>query len=233
VACFKRMLNFPLRRLRSSVIAGFVRGILPAFLLASAMAATAAGADVPSASPVSAGPGLQFALADFDGDHRPDLVGVEAGQSNVARTNYWIQLQLSAAGRQTISIVAPAGGLQIAARDVNGDQIPDLVLTTIWLRQPVAVFINDGHGTFTRAEPAAFPEAFRESRTRWNSSTDRAADSVGIPPPSRASVCIAMARLPRTTSQAGVIATSNQGFSSSPFLISQLGRAPPSEFPFL
>jgi hypothetical protein len=238
------MLKFPLRRLERSTSAAFVRSLLPLFLvtcaIAGALACTAApvaatGTDVPRPSATSFGPGLQFAVADFDGDHRPDLVGVQAGQGDVAlaRTNYWIQLQLSAAGHQTISLVAPSGGLQIAARDVNGDQIPDLILTTTWLGQPVAIFINDGHGTFTRVETSAFPEAFHESQTRWNSSTDRASEAVGFPPPSRSGVCIAVARVQHAGSKAGAAPASRPEFFFSPFLFSQLGRAPPSAVPYL
>lgn len=227
------MLKFPFRRLASSEIAGFVRGLLALFLLAAALTSTAAAADAPRSSTVSIGRGLQFAVADFDGDHRPDLVGVQSGQSGVSRTNYWIQLQLSAAGRQTILLVAPAGGLQIAARDVNGDQIPDLILTTTWLREPVAIFINDGHGTFTRVEPAAFPEAFREPETNWDSSNERTPDSVGVPPSSRAGFHPATSRLPNTKPQTSFVAPTSRGFLPSPFLISSPGRAPPSEVPYL
>src|SRR3984885_7535397 len=240
------MPKFPLRRLDRPTCAGFLRNLLPLFLvtcaIAGALACTAApvlatgattGADVPRPSITSVGPGLQFALADFDGDHRPDLVGVQAGQGNVVRTNYWIQLQLSAAGQQTISLVAPSGGLQIAARDVNGDQIPDLILTTTWLGQPVAIFINDGHGTFTRAEPSAFPDAFRNSPTRWNCSTDLAGDAVGVPPSSPAGSHEVTARSLHAVPQTGAIAQSSQGFRPSPFIITSPGRAPPSEVPYL
>jgi|SRR5580698_234270 len=236
------MLTFPLRRIRRPACAAFVRTLLPFFLVTCAIAGALACTEPPAATPgtdvtgpsaSSAGPGLQFAVADFDGDHRPDLVGVQAGQGSVARTNYWIQLQLSAAGQQTISLVAPSGGLQIAARDVNGDQIPDLILTTTWLGQPVAIFINDGHGTFTRVETSAFPEAFRESRSGWNSSTNLTAEVVGVPPPSRAGVCIAVARLPHAGSKAGAASLSRPEFFSSHFLFSQLARAPPSAVPYL
>jgi hypothetical protein len=240
------MLRFPLRRFEKSASAAFLCRLLPHLLLTcaivGALACTAApvaasgtttGADVPRPSITSVGPGLQFVVADFDGDHRPDLVGVQAGQGNVARTKYWIQLQLSAAGQQTISLTAPSGGLQVAARDVNGDHVPDLILTTSGLGQPVAIFINDGHGTFTRAETSAFPEAFRERQTRWNCSTDQAAETVGVPPPSRAGVCVATARLPHAGSKVGAAVPSRSQFLSSQFLISQLGRAPPSAVPYL
>jgi hypothetical protein len=233
VACFKPMHKFPLRRLAGRAIAAFLRGFLPLILLAGTMAGNAAAADAPLPSAVSIGPGLQFAVADFDGDHRPDLVGVQSGQSGVSRTNYWIQLQLSAAGRQTILLVAPSGGLQIAARDVNGDHIPDLILTATWLRQPVAIFINDGHGAFTRVEPTAFPEAFREPPSDWDSTSERIPDSLGVPPSSSAGFYDATPRSPHALPRAGAIAPSSRGFLPSPFLISSPGRAPPSAVPHL
>jgi hypothetical protein len=230
-----------LRRSNRPAPAACVRRLLPVFLFASALACAAAGvtpgaatgADVLRPSATSVGPGLQFTVADFDGDHRPDLVGVQTGQGNSARTKYWIQLQLSAAGQQTISLVGPSGGLQIAARDVNGDQIPDLILSTTWLGQPVAIFINDGHGTFTRVATSAFPEAFRESQTHWNSATNRATDSVGVPPPSSTGGCIAVARSLHAGSNAGAPSPPRREFFPSPLLISQLGRAPPSAAPYL
>jgi hypothetical protein len=227
------MLKFPFRRFAITAIEAFLRGFLPVILLAGTIAGAAAAADAPRSSTVSIGPGLQFAVADFDGDHRPDLVGVQSGQSGVSRTNYWIQLQLSASGRQTILLVAPAGGLEIAARDVNGDQIPDLILTTTWLRQPVAIFINDGHGAFTRAAPGAFPEAFREPLSIWDSTSDRMPDSLGVPPSTPAGFYEATARSPHAVPQAGAVAQSSQGFRPSPFIVSSPGRAPPSEFPYL
>src|ERR1700733_1741441 len=209
------MLKVLLRRLPTSAIAGFPRGFLPLILLAGTIAgAAAASADAPRPSAVSIGPGL---------------VGVESGPNGISRTNYWLQLQLSAAGRQTILLVAPSGGLQIAARDVNGDPIPDLILTTSWLRQPVAIFINDGHGNFTRVAPDAFPEVFREPPSNWDSSSDRIPDSVAVPPSSRAGFYDATTRLPRSMPQASAIALSSGGFLPSPFLISSPCRAPPSE----
>src|ERR1700719_1435092 len=95
-------------------------------LLFAGFIGTAAAADAPRVPATSPGPGLSFSVADFDGDSRPDLASVQAGKSDALRTDYWIQLQLSASGRQTFRIVAPLGGLQIASRDVNGDNAPDL-----------------------------------------------------------------------------------------------------------
>jgi MFS transporter len=143
------------------------------------LAGTASAADSPSAPAAFPRPGLSFSIADFDGDSKPDLASVETGKSDLARTDYSIQLQFSAAGRQTFEIVAPVGGLRIVARDVNGDHTPDLILTTTWFGQPVAILLNDGHGSFSREDPAAFPEAFSESEAKWLSNTTHATDAIG------------------------------------------------------
>ncbi len=194
-------------------------------------ATAAAAADVPSALAASLGPNLSFSVADFDGDSRPDLASVQAGKSDSVRTDYWIQLQLSAAGRQTFRIVAPFGGLQIASRDVNGDNVPDLVLTTAWLGQPVAILLNDGHGNFSQVEPAAFPEAFSESKTNWVSPGDHAIDAVGVPPQSREDIWSATHVFLHLRSQVRFVAISDSRFGIGPFLISHPGRAPPFEHP--
>jgi hypothetical protein len=172
---------------------------------------------------------LPFAIADFDGDLRPDLVAVRAGTDNGLRTDYWIQLQLSAAGRQTILVVAPTGGLQIAARDVNGDHAPDLVVTTTWLNQPVAVFLNDGHGGFSRVDPSAFPEAFKETKAFWSSATSGMAEGDCIPSDSRQDIGSKVEVFRHVRSQSRFVVRSDLRLGTDSFLISRLGRAPPLE----
>jgi hypothetical protein len=203
-----------------------LRGLFFLLSLGGLVTAGAMGTDMQSAPVPSLGTGL--AIADLDGDLRPDLADVQVGRSDVSLTDYWIQVQLTAAGHQTILVVAPSGGLQIATRDVNGDQALDLVLTTTWLRQPVAILLNDGHGGFSRVDPSAFPGAFSEAKTNWSSHIQEAPDLVGVPPQSREGICPAVARLPQESQVAG-IPPSHCGFARSPFLISHQGRAPPSE----
>jgi hypothetical protein len=226
--------NFAFPRLpgHHSAAARFLYRSLCALFFAAIVAAAAATAasNAPATSPpTSSAPGLSFSIADFDGDLKPDLANVESGQSDVSSTNYQIQLQLSATGRQTFQVVAPMGGLQIVASDVNGDNALDLVLTTKWLRQPVAILLNDGHGNFSRMPPAAFPEAFRESKGSWGSATDRAIDAVAVPPQSREEICsenrLLLHRLLPSRFSSGL----HPRFDLSAFLISHFGRAPPLE----
>ena len=195
------------------------------------LAGPALASDLPPGRPVSFGSDQSFSVADFDGDSQPDLASVEYGTSDSSRTDYRIQLRLSAAGRQVFRIVAPMGGLQIVSRDVNGDDALDLVLTTTWLRQPVAILLNDGHGSFTRVNPDAFPEAFTESKTSWGSTTERATGVAGVPPPSRKDISSGAEFVLYLRPQSGLITFSELRLALTPFLFCHSARAPPFERP--
>lgn len=205
----------------------------PLFLLlflGSASGSAAGGAQVQNAPVTPARPGLSFAIADFDGDLLPDLASIQTGRSDFSQTEYWIQLQLTTTERQSIQVVGPVGGLQIVARDINGDRAVDLVLTTAWFNKPVAILLNNGHGNFTRADPAAFPGAINESETNWNSGIHQMTDALGVPPQLRGGIGSQTGNLPHPRSSGGFTLLSGLGFLLSPFLISHQGRAPPSEF---
>jgi len=190
---------------------------------------TAEAAENQSGPATLSGPGPQFAIADFDGDVHPDLASIQTGSNNSGTTTYWIQLQLSTVGLQSIRIVAPPGGLRIKARDVNGDHAIDLVIATAWFDQPVAVLLNNGHGGFSRAEPSIFPRAFSKPEVYWACSSIFAADSVGVLPQSYAGVRGEKEASPHGCPPAGLIAASSSGFLANSILIPHAGRAPPSE----
>jgi len=143
----------------------------------------------PSATATSIGAGLPFAFADFDGDHRLDVAYVRTGQSGLSSDAYWISFRLSLGGEHSFRILAPPGGLQIEARDVNGDHAVDLVVSTAWLRQPVVILLNDGHGAFTPAKPGAFPGAFQRTASKRFASHHYLADPIGALAQSRAGAC--------------------------------------------
>ncbi len=193
----------------------------------------AKGGATPNESAASAEPGLTVAIADFDGDQRPDLASIQGGHTAAGDSTYWIQFQFSTAGRQSMQLVAPPGGLRIEARDVNGDHAVDLVFTTAWFSQPVAILLNDGHGSFSRAEPTAFPAVFSDSKTSWVSSTRLAAAAVGLPPQSRAGVDDAEKGPLQVRPSADLVLRSVPAFPAGTFLFSSAGRAPPSKVSLL
>jgi hypothetical protein len=144
---------------RLSLIAAGVLGVLAYACPLAAATSTAARVSSPPASPVSA----QFAVADFDGDQRPDFAAVEMGQEDSQNALYWIAFRLSSGRRRCLGIAAPAGGVEIAPVDVNADGYLDVVVTTHWTRRPVAILLNDGRGNFRLTSPAFFPQALRLS----------------------------------------------------------------------
>ena len=137
------------------------------------------------------------------------------------------------AGRQFFRLVAPAGGLLIEARDVNGDHTVDLVFTSAWFRQPVAVLLNDGHGRFLRAEPGAFPGAFRESHTSVIPATSAPADVAGLPPQPDGGIQAAAEGLWYRASPERLALPAAPDSPVDPFLFFAAGRAPPSVTSYL
>jgi hypothetical protein len=189
--------------------------------------AARARAENPPAS--SLGPGLTFAIADFDGDRRPDFANIQAGQNRSEGSDYSIQIYLSQVERQSINLVAPVGGLLIEARDVDGDHSIDLVVSTAWRKQPVAIFLNNGHGTFSRAALAAFPGAFSECQTKLAPASNPATDAIGISRQPGAGICADENDSGIDRSPENLIFVLSAGFPLDSFLTSHAGRAPPSE----
>src|SRR5580700_7083349 len=178
----------------------------------------------------SAGFSSNFAIADFDGDRKPDLATVEIQKGGSSSSmQYSIRLQLTAGAAQVFGVIAPAGGLQIVARDVNGDDALDVLVSTAWQHQQVAVLLNDGHGKFTLADAGAFPTAFAGSRGDWTSGTPVLSDSTvlvrieyppgGLDRESEFDVPRVQFERERSSAPAGVTRL---------FLFSLLGRAPPT-----
>ena len=224
--------RFPRRR-GNFALAGCLRWLLPLLFVALFSGAASADSEIQRASADGVGPALQYTVADFDGDLRPDLVGVQTGTAGFSGTQYWIELQLSAAGRQSIPVFARSGGIRISALDVNGDRSLDLVLTTTWLSQPVAILLNDGHGSFTRVDPGAFPNAFRDATISLSSRRIVGHDCAAVPPAPPIGALLAESSALLVDSPIDRIARAHRRFGLNQFLTSQLGRAPPCSLPSL
>ncbi len=83
-----------------------------------------------------------------------------AGQTTSWYTRYTLNLKLDMGSEQSVVVMAPPGGLELAVRDMTGDKVQnDLVVTPALLRWPLIVLVNDGHNHFTAAISAKFPNS--------------------------------------------------------------------------
>jgi hypothetical protein len=103
-------------------------------------------------------PVSRFVFADLDGDKQPDLALVETQSQHSSRTNYSIRLKFSQGTESAIPVDGPIGGLRLAARDVNGDDNLDLVVTSNLDSGFVEVLLNDGSGNFSVASPGSYSD---------------------------------------------------------------------------
>jgi hypothetical protein len=97
------------------------------------------------------------ALADLDGDQRPDLAWAQPQGVFNGAYRYRVDVHLSAEVNTTFDVDSrAAGGLHIRAQDVDGDRDLDLVITSEFGREPIGIWINNGHGAFTKGKSEAY-----------------------------------------------------------------------------
>ena len=173
-----------------------------------------------------------FAIADFDGDRELDIATVQVGQVGPSNTRYWIHFRLSSGLGQLVPLTAPIGGLRIASRDVNGDSIVDLVVTTAWHELPIAVLLNDGRGHFTLRDPRAFPAIMASEHTSSVAARGNANEIVAaLPPVSSSGRCEASDRAALPGHRSSSICPFVSRQENSAPVESVLGRAPPAPIP--
>jgi hypothetical protein len=151
-------------------------------LLLFSVATLAQGSSPNFATSLSRSAASDFAIADFDGDQQADIATVRTAQIESNQSRYSIYVQFSTGARQSFGLTAPVGGIRLDSRDVNGDHLTDLVVSTTWSGQPVAILLNDGRGNFVLTGPEEFPGALLETRNQWSEPFAQTPDVSTIPP---------------------------------------------------
>jgi len=85
----------------------------------------------------------------------------EISQNQAAwNVRYIVRLRLDTGDEQSVTVMAPPGGLELAVRDMTGDKVQnDVVVTPALLHWPLTVLVNDGHNHFTVVISAKFPDS--------------------------------------------------------------------------
>ena len=141
-----------------------VKWLLSALGILFALAAPAVAA-TPQLGSTTSPP---LVIADLDGDHRLDVaVGSRSGNS-LAGFFYRIDVSLTSSTQASSFTIfdLSATGFNIATQDLDGDHDLDLVVTSLPLRRPIGVWINDGTGRFERGEAGRYaPSIWAEPHT--------------------------------------------------------------------
>ena len=168
-----------------------------------------------------------FAIGDFDGDLAPDIASVQPVSSNFSGTNYIVQLQFGSRKRRSIGLTAHSGDVRIVARDVNGDRIPDLIITSAWTEEPYAVLINDGKGGFSRVDPYWVQTPHRKSAQRLSRPRPQPSETAATSRPS-AERRFAKAKCIGHSRTKGLVHRPDSVSVRCPLLVSLPGHAPPT-----
>ena len=122
------------------------------------------------AGSVSRGRATKFSESSV-GSRQSPLNAISQNQA-AWNVRYTVRLKLDSGDEQSVSVMAPPGGLQLAMRDMTGDHVPnDVVVTPALLHWPLTVLVNDGR-QFTVAISGTFPDSA--------SDRDRASSRQGI-----------------------------------------------------
>lgn len=99
-------------------------------------------------------------LGDFDGDHQPDLARAEILDLKSPDNRYRVNVTLSRGSVSSFEFhLAHSAGVNIEARDIDGDHDLDLVITSGVFHKPVGLWVNDGAGTFTPVDSSLYPDS--------------------------------------------------------------------------
>jgi hypothetical protein len=136
------------------------------------------------------------ALGDLDGDHNLDVANRRKTGLTEAVYSYQVDLKLgSKFFPPALTLCSKENAeLNLEALDVDGDHDLDLVITARLTGNSVGVWINDGSGHFTKADPAQFGSFFQTHSGSLTSAESVPTGEV-VSPPHHSRVVLADRRL--------------------------------------
>jgi len=174
-----------------------------------------------------------LAVADFDGDHKPDgAVLIDSGLLLTQSGFRTIELHFTGRANTDLTFESNQNTLAISALDVNRDGAADIVVEQSVTHKRVQVWLNDGRGGFRKVRSDDYPFLDPGTRERADSPSERP-DPSAIGLPTQRGSEIAFSRvgvLPCGPSLFGERALTFSFRSSSLALASISSRAPPFTF---
>jgi hypothetical protein len=135
--------------------------------------------------------------ADFDGDRHGDLALVVPDRGSLMSTRYTVDIKFSTRIDSTsFTLQSRPGGLDVAARDIDGDRDLDLVITTRLSGEHVGVWVNDGSGNLLRGNVADYPSWIWGGGPRLVNGSPAEKSSSAILPPGSSFVLCSLERIP-------------------------------------
>lgn len=169
-----------------------------------------------------------FAIDDFDRDLAPDIASVQPVSSDSAGSNYIVQLQFGSGERRSICLPGHGRDLRIVARDVNGDRIPDLILSSASGEEPYTVLINEGNGAFSPVDPSSVQALSRESKPSLSYPRSQPSETAATSPTSAEWGFGKTKCTGHTCTTKRLVYLPNSILVRCPLLVSLPGHAPPA-----
>jgi len=115
-----------------------------------------------------------LAIADFDGDNKPDgAVLVDYGWRRPQSSLRTIELHFTGRSNTDLTFSSNETTLAISALDVNRDGAADIVVEQPFAHKRLQVWLNDGRGGFRKVRSEDFPSADVGDRDRLESPSQR------------------------------------------------------------
>ena len=126
-----------------------------------------------------------FAIADFDGDHKPDgAVLIQSGKTAAGQNSFRMELHLSGSANTAFTFESNETTLAITAVDVNKDGATDLVVEQPLTHKRLYVWLGDGHGGFHKGRVEDF-SSYCTLSDQFDSPAQRSDGPVICPAPQR------------------------------------------------
>lgn len=111
-----------------------------------------------------------LAIADLDGDDKPDGAILLESEGSHGQGYFEVELHFTGHRNANLKFQSLEPAVTVKALDINHDGDVDLIIEQSWTHRRLQVWINDGHGNFEKGRMEDFPSGLAPVRDRIGSS---------------------------------------------------------------